>query len=237
MTYALSCMAVGRWCPSLTHVDLLNCKTVTDAVVASLASGCSGLRTLGLYDTAVGDAGMIAVATHCPLLTSLDLQLCFSVTDVSVTALAQGCPCLCFVCLDGCGITDAAAVSLAHGCPMLQEVDLSSCWGIGDAAVIALAQKCKSLKRLGVDWCDSVSDVAVAALIQHCPTLTVLNVASVAVTDVSILAIDSGGLPSLVHLCVLESESDAVDEVGCSTFCLDQLVLSRPRLRLIRETC
>ena len=40
------------------------------------------------------DAGIIALATHCPSLTSMDLSHCYNITDAAVIALATHCPSL-----------------------------------------------------------------------------------------------------------------------------------------------
>ena len=59
------------------------------------------------------DAGIIALATHCPSLTSMKLSCCYK-------------------------ITDAAIIALATHCPSLTSTHLSYCWKITDEAKAAL---------------------------------------------------------------------------------------------------
>ena len=50
----------------------------------------------------VTDAGVRALAEHCPCLKSVNLVWCSKVTDAGVQALAEHCPCLKSVNLWGC---------------------------------------------------------------------------------------------------------------------------------------
>ena len=57
------------------------------------------------------DAGIIALATHCPSLTSMDLCGCSNITDAAVIALATHCPSLTWLGSAGCPNLTAAAVA------------------------------------------------------------------------------------------------------------------------------
>jgi hypothetical protein len=61
---------------------------------------------------------MIALAQGCPLLSSIDLSYCQSITDAGIVALAQGCPQLRDVELQSCtAITHISIIALMRGCP------------------------------------------------------------------------------------------------------------------------
>jgi hypothetical protein len=85
-------LAIAERCPLLEE---LSCPLgVCDAAVVKLAEGCTHLTVLGLAGTHVGDAGLIALATHCVGLTELYLYDCANITMLGVRALAEHCPVL-----------------------------------------------------------------------------------------------------------------------------------------------
>ena len=66
------------------------------------------------------DEAVVAVASGCPLLTTLKLHGCNKITDAAVVAVASGCPQLTTLNLHGCRkITDAAVVAVASGRKLL----------------------------------------------------------------------------------------------------------------------
>jgi hypothetical protein len=56
-----------------------------------MAVSCPGLQEVDLRDTAVGDMGLRALATHCSGLQSLNLQRCPNISLHGVRALAERC--------------------------------------------------------------------------------------------------------------------------------------------------
>jgi hypothetical protein len=85
-------LAIAEHCPLLEE---LSCPVgVPDAAVVKLAEGCPHLTVLGLAGTHVGDAGLLALATHCVNLKELYLHDCSNITMLGVRALAENCPVL-----------------------------------------------------------------------------------------------------------------------------------------------
>ena len=86
------CEAARAARATLTHIDLgsgnsINC----DAAVMAMASGCPQLTTLDLCNCDnITDAAVVAVASGCPQLTTLNLHGCRKITDAAVVAVASG---------------------------------------------------------------------------------------------------------------------------------------------------
>lgn len=60
-------------CPRLRRLALRHTGAVTDMGARAVANRCKGLRDLVLEHTAVGDAGVLALAKGLPALRSLSL--------------------------------------------------------------------------------------------------------------------------------------------------------------------
>ena len=55
--------------------------------------GLSQVTSIDLHNCqGISDVGVSAIAQGCPLLTSIDLFGCHHISDVGVSAIAQGCP-------------------------------------------------------------------------------------------------------------------------------------------------
>ena len=131
------CEAARAARATLTHIDLgsgnsINC----DAAVMAMASGCPQLTTLDLCNCDnITDAAVVAVASKCKQLTRFDLRGCSKITDAAVLAVASGCKLLTTLNLAYCSnITDAAVVAVASGCPQLSSLSLFGCHKITQAA-------------------------------------------------------------------------------------------------------
>ena len=96
------------------------CMKITDADVTHIAMACPSLTHIDLTFTAVGDAGVAALAT-CSRLQHVGLSLCRNVGDVGVDALATGCKLLTYLMLYGTrvgnvgmGVVSMHSVELTH---------------------------------------------------------------------------------------------------------------------------
>ena len=72
-------------------LGLSGCRNITDAAVVAVASGCKQLTTLDLWSCRnITDAAVVAVASSCKQLTRLNLRCKTSskITDLAVLALA-----------------------------------------------------------------------------------------------------------------------------------------------------
>ena len=78
------------------------------------------LRWLGMEcDTSNGLDMALSIRRHgLSQMTSIDLNHCHQISDVGVSAIAQGCPLLISIDLHNCGrISDVGVSAIAHGCP------------------------------------------------------------------------------------------------------------------------
>ena len=124
----------------------------------------------------ISDIGVSAIAQGCPLLTSINLERCESISDVGVSAIAQGCPLLTLIRLDRCErISDIGLSAVAQGCPLLTSIALYNCGSISDLGVSAIAQGCPLLTSIDLRYCDRISYVGVSAIVQGCRLLTSMN--------------------------------------------------------------
>ena len=68
----------------------------------------------------ITDAGLTAVATHCPNITTMDLSHTYQITDAGLTAVATHCPNITSIVLYDTQITDAGLTAVATHCPNAQ---------------------------------------------------------------------------------------------------------------------
>ena len=70
---------------------------------------------------------LLAVASKCPQLSSLNVAYCYHITDAAVVAVASACAHLTSLDLRGCyHITNVAVVAVASECDQLTMLDLPS---------------------------------------------------------------------------------------------------------------
>jgi F-box/leucine-rich repeat protein 2/20 len=114
------------------------------------------------------------VAESCPLLQHINLQGTL-VTDATIVSLSKHCPLLTVVFLGSCSqLTDAAVLAVAEGLPGLTH--LGSIEAITSSAVETLVAKCPRLKLIELSYCPNISDVTLMTILEQCPKLTVLYV-------------------------------------------------------------
>ena len=101
-----------------------------------------GKMNLNRYRDKVGDTEVIRLANHCPGLTQIYLDGCTHITDTSVMALAEHCPGLTVIYLSRCTrITDASVMALAEHCPGLTQIGLTYCTHITERATQVLRKR------------------------------------------------------------------------------------------------
>ena len=74
------------------HTTKVRCNEgTTDAGLTAVATHCPNITDINLEATDITDAGLTAVATHCPNITTISLSDT-QITDVGLTAVATHCP-------------------------------------------------------------------------------------------------------------------------------------------------
>ena len=138
------------------------------------------------------NAIVVQVAARYVHIRVVDFYGCESIRDASIVALAESCPLLAKVKLEGCEITDTSVAALARCCPHLVDVNLARCAAITDASAVMLAERCPKLKTVNVTNFNNkhITDTFVAALAGNCPQLTCVNIVGCRiVTEAAVVAL------------------------------------------------
>ncbi|AGO11831.1 AaceriADR061Cp [[Ashbya] aceris (nom. inval.)] len=199
-------------CPErLRRLELYVCPRVLPP--ASYLGRANGLRRLALPgNKLVSDDFLIQACAHLPRLQVLDLRACDRVSDAGVVAVATNCPRLHTVNLgrhrNGHLITSVSVVALARHV-QLETLGVAGCY-INDAGLWELAAVCgPSLARLSLNNCRYLTNRSVPALLalNAFPNLSVLELRNIPhLTDVRAVVRykqwkQSRGLPVLVEGC------------------------------------
>ncbi|XP_052770511.1 F-box/LRR-repeat protein 2-like [Mya arenaria] len=111
-------------------------KKLSYEVLSEVVAQCSNLERLHLSGvTCVDDEILTTLAQNCPGLSRLCIKGCRLVTDVGVCELARHCSLVSLV-VSGVGsLTDASIFCLANCCPQLEEIYMNGCANISPVAV------------------------------------------------------------------------------------------------------
>ena len=157
--------------PSLTHLDLANCKHVTDFVLGRMAQGLPALEHLDVsYCKQLGTHGIQYIARDCSNLTHLALAGCWRITNAvleKVTASASG--------LEHLDVTDCPRVTFVTGCPTLRHLNLTNCHQVTDTRLGEIAASCPGLEVLVLTGCGKVTVAGLVKVGANCHNLTLLD--------------------------------------------------------------
>ncbi|CAI5487307.1 unnamed protein product [Closterium sp. Naga37s-1] len=163
---------IGK-CPKLEALVVVRTPECTDAGMAAVAAGCSGLKRLHVEGWApghLGDPGLSAIARHCRQLQEL-LLVSHACTVSSLQLLASNCPSLERLTLcSGHNMGDPELATLAYSCSNLRRLCVKACNKVTDLGIYALANGCPSLQRLKVRRCPAVSAHSLSVLQEQRPT-------------------------------------------------------------------
>jgi F-box/leucine-rich repeat protein 2/20 len=127
-------LGLANSCPTLRVLKITDCfaDNSTDAW-QSFAAGHPSMREFS-FSSSVTDDMMVALSTHCPQITRLELQSAQLLTDISVVALSKG-------------------------CPQFSEVTLRQVTALTDGSLQALRAHCKQLQRLQLPGRDALAHI------------------------------------------------------------------------------
>ncbi|XP_050042394.3 putative RNA-binding protein EEED8.10 isoform X1 [Dermacentor andersoni] len=154
----------------LEHLDLSSNRTVDDASMGPIATGCTKLRFLDLTNCERGitDAAMSHIA-KCSELRELKISYVEKITDAGMCNLA------------------------CHG--RLHSVEARACALLSDAGVLAIVELCQDLRLLDLSGCEHVSSAAMescAAIVAERPHVLTVIVGGTSV-ELGQLSTDSKG--------------------------------------------
>nr|XP_043623479.1 protein TRANSPORT INHIBITOR RESPONSE 1-like [Erigeron canadensis] len=199
-------------CASLTFLNL-SYATLLSVELANLLSHCKSLRRLWLLDT-VGDKGLEAVGSCCPLLEELrvfpadpfDQEIFLGVTESGFVAVSRGCPKLHYVLYFCRQMTNAAVATIARNCPDFTHFRLCI-MSPGqpdyltkepmDEGFGAIVKTCTKLQRLAVSGL--LTDRTFEYIGKYAKNLETLSVAFAGSSDLGMECV-LGGCPKLKKL-------------------------------------
>lgn len=201
--------------PACTGLAFLNLSDATLQCneLAQLLGHCPNLRRLWVLDT-VGDKGLEAVGSCCPLLEELrvfpaspfDADIVHGVTESGFVAVSYGCPRLHYVLYFCCQMTNAAVATIVENCPDFTHFRLcimNPCQPDHltnepmDEAFGAVVKTCTKLRRLAVSGL--LTDLTFEYIGKYAKNLETLSVAFAGSSDYGMQCV-LGGCPKLRRL-------------------------------------
>jgi F-box/leucine-rich repeat protein 2/20 len=184
--------------PNLQRFEIGSLFT-TDSLVCAIAQHCPRLRSLILNgDHTLTNATVSVLAESCTELEHLDLAVCL--TEAAHLCLLQRCRKLTAIHFDySPGVTTEVLAEMGRSFSVLLELGLMG-WD-GDMTVLAQHAHCwPHLKRLNLDETEGLQDDTLLAFSTHCSQLRVVGMYSCyKVTDAGITAL-ARGCPYLQEL-------------------------------------
>lgn len=178
-------------CKKITSVSLDlsfsidNQNIISNEEITSFINNYNNLITaINLSYTGVTNTEIIALATHCKNITSIDLSYCEGISDADIMFLASNCKKITAISLPST-ISDNGIIAFSNGCDNLTEINLSS-GRITNQTIIALVQKHKNLSSIKLN-CDNFTDAAVIALADNCKEIISLDLDNLRVSDQTIM--------------------------------------------------
>ncbi|XP_021817792.1 EIN3-binding F-box protein 1-like [Prunus avium] len=177
-------------------------KKATDIRLAALAVGTSsrgGLGKLSIRGSnsfrGVTNLGLSAVAQGCPSLKSLSLWNVSSVGDEGLIEIAKGCPLLEKLDLCQCpSISNRGLIAIAERCPNLTALNVEACSRIGNEGLQAIGRFCPKLQSISIRDCSLVGDHGVSSLLSSASSVLMkVKLQALNITDFSLAVIGHYG--------------------------------------------
>jgi hypothetical protein len=138
----------------------------------------------------VGDTGMLHLITLCPLLEDVDISYCNSITDRTLFAFGSiTSTSLTAINLAGLGhLTDLGLTALANGCPSLKKLNLTACNKLTNLGMSSLSHLTR-LESLNLSCCDLISDEGILSFSSSLHSLHSLDLSNC--DQISLLSLTS----------------------------------------------
>ncbi|XP_063686293.1 F-box and leucine-rich repeat protein 13-like isoform X1 [Bolinopsis microptera] len=152
---------VGRGCPDLVHLFIIDCIQMCDTGLKGF-SGTRGLRVVNLGDCIrISDHGVrnIVDGPSGPHIRELNLTNCLRVGDTTLFRIAQRCQNLAYVSFCYSEFVTDAGVELLGNMQALRSLDLSGC-AVGDAGLASLGNN-PNFRNISLSECNQITDVGI----------------------------------------------------------------------------
>jgi hypothetical protein len=157
-----------KLCPNLSIFKASFRNSITHLHIRELARNCPKLTEIDIHrcdEITITDESMEALAIGCPMLKTIHISLCKSLTNRSVFAIANKCPNLRYFELEfNNNFTDECILSLAKNCPKLEFIYFIGFGKITDESVRAVWQSCPNIRYIEVKYCPNISQVLIKDL-------------------------------------------------------------------------
>lgn len=169
----------------LQELHLTGCRKVGDNGLAAISS-LSRMKTLSLgHCKHITDTGLLHISSlRC--LENLDIEKCVRITDAGMAHICIHLAGLTTLNLDGCvNLTDITLLNVAS-LFALENLNMSDCVAITDQGLRLMSQNLLFLTTLDLSGCVQVSDVGVTNYVCHMPMLETLSLSSSNITDIGV---------------------------------------------------
>jgi hypothetical protein len=187
----------------LESLDVSLCTRISqDGALPLVVTFGKTLKRLSVSQLRVGDEFVRCLQQNAPLLTHLDVGRCSSITDTTMSFIAQM-PCLQWLCVASCNrVTNAGLRYLcapASKCVHLRYIDLSTNMGITDQGIASLSAVRRELEAVLLNE-TAVTTAGVMKLVQHANQLVELQVGDCLLMDGSVCSTLAANCPKLERL-------------------------------------
>ena len=190
--------AVCKVSARLRHLNISFCEQINDSCLVAIGTECRALVSLNAAFCSFTDPAATLLASHvsAKTLTSLDVSYCRSLSDDSVSAIADKCRSLRYLNLSGLTrLTDASLSRVTHNCWGMEHLVVEGLSLLTDRVFEFDAERdgrraadenmLKQLKKLNVAGCVRLTDSSPKTLSARCDRLT-----SIQTTGVHLLTTD-----------------------------------------------
>ena len=174
---------ITAWGKTIQHIDVSDCKWLTDLVIQKVAQTCNDLRSLDIEGCfQVSDTGVNKIATNCRHLKSLNIFLS-GVSEKGFEQLLRQCRELQKVKLGSRGNCHRMIVSLCSNVKDLRVISIHDVIPfdesepvVDDLSLWRLCTCFPGLTAIDLTWCCFITDDALFAIPFCCPNLTSFTV-------------------------------------------------------------
>ncbi|KAG9146231.1 hypothetical protein Leryth_007937 [Lithospermum erythrorhizon] len=167
-----SLRAIGKYCQKLQSVTIKDCGRIGDQGVAGLVSmGCNNLTKIKLQSLNISDFSLAVLGHYGKAITSLVLHGLQNVSQKGfwVMGNALGLQTLASLAITSCrGMTDMSLEAVAKGCPNLKQMCLRKCCFVSDNGLVAFSKVASSLESLQLEECNRITQTGILNALSNC---------------------------------------------------------------------